>query len=761
MLHLNLLLWGGLATSVPLIIHLLNRRRFRVVRWAAMEFVLKAVKHNKKRVRLENLLLLLLRMLLILFIALIVARPWSSGGIMTFLPGASESIERIFIIDDSASLDQKFGGETAYDRSLKSVVKFCDDLVAEKSLDVVTIVLGSQPDKAFAPRLTPQAAKEHLGRLPKKPVDVPINLVAAVKTVTSGAASKEADKESGDERRQILYVMTDMRRVDWVGVNQEKAKDLAQQLRDFSREDKTEILLVDVASNDTGNLGVIDFKCRERIVVTEVPTRFEATIKNFGRSTIEDVQIMLKVGQSSVPARTIDEIGPGQTKVVRLSHTFREPGVEPLSIKLVGGRGEKDILARDDQRHLSIEVFDSIRVLVIDGEPSTESFQGEVDFLVPAMAPPGDTLSGVLVKKIREDDILDEILTRYHAIVVCNLEYWPEERLLALHSFVKHGGGLAFFLGDQVDSSRYMRDFWNKGKGLLPCPIGELEGSGDPEKPFRFTAPENKHLLTKLFQGNDNIFLRKIRFWKRFAIPDFDPEKLGKEEISRKPGVVLSFDDKKNTPAIVERTFGEGRVLLLNTSADQEWNNWAKNLSYVIVNQELARFLAPSASAQRNLSAGQPLRRGITPSQFQNEARLRLPGYPKIAERKLFFQRPNLTSPRQWLTIDDTQFAGIYSLILKSRQGGDLPAEVTEAYAVNLTASEGHLARIDKAQLLASLPGVRLQVTQLVDTNLLELTQGQRKELWKICLFIFFCLLIAEGALAQHLGRHRVVPLEA
>ena len=177
-LNLNLLLWGGLATSVPLIIHLLNRRRFKIVRWAAMEFVLKAMKQNKKRIRLENLLLLLLRMLLVLLIALFVARPRVTGGALTMLPGASESVERIFIIDDSASLGQKVVGESAYTRMLNSCNKFCQELLDRESPDVVTLVLGSRPNKTLTRRSSPEDAQKELERLPKKPGDIPIDLVA-------------------------------------------------------------------------------------------------------------------------------------------------------------------------------------------------------------------------------------------------------------------------------------------------------------------------------------------------------------------------------------------------------------------------------------------------------------------------------------------------------------------------------------------------------------------------------------------------------
>ena len=71
-----LLLWGALAIAAPIIIHLLNKRKFRLIDWAAMDFLLEADRRNRRRVRLENLILLLLRCLAVALIAFLVARPF-------------------------------------------------------------------------------------------------------------------------------------------------------------------------------------------------------------------------------------------------------------------------------------------------------------------------------------------------------------------------------------------------------------------------------------------------------------------------------------------------------------------------------------------------------------------------------------------------------------------------------------------------------------------------------------------------------------
>ena len=76
MSFLNPIMLAGLAAvSVPIIIHLLNRRRFQKVVWAAMRFLQNAVEQNQRRMRIEDMILLALRCLLLALLALALARP--------------------------------------------------------------------------------------------------------------------------------------------------------------------------------------------------------------------------------------------------------------------------------------------------------------------------------------------------------------------------------------------------------------------------------------------------------------------------------------------------------------------------------------------------------------------------------------------------------------------------------------------------------------------------------------------------------------
>ena len=90
---------GILAIASPIIIHLLNRRRFKIVDWAAMDFLLNANKKNRKRIQLENIILLILRCIAMFLLGLLLARPFFPNDANLF--GENQQFERIVVIDDS------------------------------------------------------------------------------------------------------------------------------------------------------------------------------------------------------------------------------------------------------------------------------------------------------------------------------------------------------------------------------------------------------------------------------------------------------------------------------------------------------------------------------------------------------------------------------------------------------------------------------------------------------------------------------------
>ena len=136
-----LIFWGGAgAVSVPVLIHLLNRRRFRVKDWAAMQFLLESVRRNRRRLRIEELILLALRCLILLIAGMALARFTGCAG-MDILPAGEGDRTVVYLLDDSYSMGQKMGSSTVFARATTDLV---DQLQAMPKRHKIAILRTSE-----------------------------------------------------------------------------------------------------------------------------------------------------------------------------------------------------------------------------------------------------------------------------------------------------------------------------------------------------------------------------------------------------------------------------------------------------------------------------------------------------------------------------------------------------------------------------------------------------------------------------------------
>ena len=103
------LLWTGLGlVAVPILIHIFFRRRHRVIRWAAMDFLLRALKKQKRRLQIENLILLLLRCAMLALLGLALARPAVQAAAVAHLTGGGQNL--VLVMDTSTSMGARHTG---------------------------------------------------------------------------------------------------------------------------------------------------------------------------------------------------------------------------------------------------------------------------------------------------------------------------------------------------------------------------------------------------------------------------------------------------------------------------------------------------------------------------------------------------------------------------------------------------------------------------------------------------------------------------
>src|SRR5262245_46309016 len=123
-----IMLFGIAAVSVPIIIHLLNRRRFQKIVWGAMRFLKLSVEQNQRRMRIEDMILLALRCLLLLMLALALARPAILSN-ATDVFGQSK-VTGVIILDNSQSMGMSDGTSTRFEKAKQAAQGALDSMPA-------------------------------------------------------------------------------------------------------------------------------------------------------------------------------------------------------------------------------------------------------------------------------------------------------------------------------------------------------------------------------------------------------------------------------------------------------------------------------------------------------------------------------------------------------------------------------------------------------------------------------------------------------
>src|SRR5947199_6523314 len=100
-----IMLFGAAAATIPIVIHLFFRTRYRTVAWAAMKFLLTSIEQTSRRLRFQELLLLLARICVLVLLALALARPLMSS----FNVSGKEEVLAVLVIDNSMIMGVREG----------------------------------------------------------------------------------------------------------------------------------------------------------------------------------------------------------------------------------------------------------------------------------------------------------------------------------------------------------------------------------------------------------------------------------------------------------------------------------------------------------------------------------------------------------------------------------------------------------------------------------------------------------------------------
>jgi hypothetical protein len=730
-----MLLWALPLAAVPIVIHILNRRRFRRVKWAAMEYLLRAMQRNRQRLRMEQWLVLLLRTLAVLLLALLVSRPQLGGG---GLLGART--HHVVVLDDSASMQQQSGTGSLYQRASERLRGLAEDFAVRRAGDSFSVVRASraeQPD-LWRERIGPDFGRRLAARLPEWSVgDRSIDLGAALRAVVTRA---RADAEG---QRTEYYLLGDQRSHDWLGADDKPRPVLAAVLAGLDA--STEHLTAIGVGGSPANVGIVAVRLVDRLLVAGVPARFVAEVRNHGLDPSADLGLSVEIDGRSRIALEVPALAPGEQVPVPFVHTFHEPGEHRVVCELDAA----DTYVVDDQRTLALEVRPRSRVLLVDGEPDVGN--GETFFLQVAFEPGGEATSGIEAQVVGDANLAALELGEFDAVWLCNVQALDAPVVARLEAFVAAGGGLVVACGPLVDVARYDELLWRGGQGLLPLPIGEIDG--DPDRPERAVLTMRDHGVADGVGDVLDLLVAKVWLVRRWLT-------LG-EPAEHRASVVARIRAADGPPLLATRTYvgadgrAGGEVALLAVTADDFWSNLpATHLQLVLANQ-LQRFVARRADfGGRNFDSDGTLQQSLDPGVHRADATVR--SVDGAADERTFTAKPGPAVDDGPASLDlrvpmaELRHRGAYQLELVRHDGGT----DVRWLARNAPADESRLAALPAAAFARIFPPeVQERVTFVADGASESRDDGQG-ELWRWLAAALVAGLLLESLLAWRFGRH-------
>lgn len=758
------LAFGALAALVPLIIHLLNRRRHRPMEFGAMRFIIAAHKRTRRRAQLENLLLLLLRMAAVALLAFALARPFLGGNAL-LAPLAESRRHLVVLIDASASTGYRDALNSSFERILDAARLELGKLDSGRG-DRAHLILGDQRPRLLSWR-EPAEALVLLDTL-SAPSDGDFDLAAGLALVRDALASSAIDPVTSDVE---LLLFTDLQRRlfldgdEDLGAGSERApgenaagEDSASPSSGADSETgetgwrgelnalaesglSLKVLDLGPSSDRPDNLGVVELRVSNQPRVPGDPVEVVAAVRNHGARTRAGVRVALSLDGSRLPSETLD-IPPQSTAEARFRVAPAASGDHVLFAEL-----ESDGLAFDDSRGGIITVPPPVRVLAVNGAPDPDDLeQDELGLLRFALLPPEDDAlrpgeGPFELTVVERGDLGAERvrLSEFDFFLFANVDSLPTRVIDELEVHVANGAGLLFSMGDRVDPAEYAERFFaSDGTGLLPAePIARRAVPSRRSDYFRVTEFDGTSPILSFFDDDRwRPYLTEIPFFEFVATSPLEDARV----LARLDERTL---DDLGAPLLIERRFGRGSTFLWTSTLDSAWTRLPLSpRTSIPLFHELVRYGGRARRPAREVPLGAALVAELD----------RFPRSPEVVgpegnRRPLEGDPEEISGGRFRLTlVDRAEQAGIWQL--ETESGPPQP------FAVLVDPAEGDLERIDPNSFGEIHPALALFNREGTAPGSGD-DSGPPGELWRFAAAACLAALVLDSLFGAFLGTRR------
>ncbi|MCU0702763.1 MAG: BatA domain-containing protein [Fimbriiglobus sp.] len=633
-----ILIAGAAVIGLPILLHVLFRQQPKKLLFPALRFLRQRQKTSQRRVQLRHVLLLLLRCLLLGLFALALLQPTlSTGGLAN--PFGDEPVAAVIVIDTSPSM----GYRTTVSR-LDEARRQANELLNELPPNSKVAVLTSHdPTGTWQPTLV--EARQRIESL-KEPTGSTQPLGPALRAAYDLFATADADTPDREPLVKLLAVFADHTASSW-----DPRDDAGLKAKLGSLPVPPAQVYFDVGVAGPVNLAITEVKMESDRLAGSADAVVTALVRSDGQERKGlAVQAQLDDGPTE---RLFLDLAAGETKPALF--TFRRPavGFHTVTVKI----DSNDALPFDNERSFTFEVMPMRRVLAIADRPD------DVRFWVNAHSVRQEFDCAVATSNAVPDLAPFEMVA---VIAVADPKPFADKLL----AYAQKGGKV--FLapdGPGADADDKRPQTYDALGELMPAALGEVKSFPRPGRPWKLD--DERDLRAEVFAP--------IRPWQGQGVDLFINKRktLRYRELKatgNRTLVAARYDAEGEPPALVEKPFDRGHVMLLTTRLDDEagdlrefWNDfWVREGSWPVVFPWLVtKYLCDLGTAP----VGEAVDRRRYNFPTGAEVPVSVRGYATESPRAVRLEGPGVAAGRSKFTAP----ADATSLTLRNKPPADAP----------------------------------------------------------------------------------------
>lgn len=677
----TVILFGLVGVAVPVLIHLFARQKLQRIEFSSTEFLRRIQIRKMRRVRLRQLLLLILRCTVILLCVLAFARPTLRSRSGMGQSQARSSV--VLLVDRSMSMRRKGLFQKAKEKAASVL-----DLLHGGD-EAALIWTGSSGDKEPSFKHSGYGLKQAISN--KK--------VSWMKSTVSKSIEEAAALLSQSHNlNQEIYLVTDLQTTGFPIPSDST----------FERNWEGTLFVLPIMG-ELDNVAVIDGGVENQIIQPGLPLRVFAEIKNCGKKRVEEILVRIFLEGEAVAQKVIS-LNAGEMQRVSFRVMPKKEGCIWGTIRI-----EENIFLQDNEWFFSCRIPERIRV-ILAGKNSED-----IRPMKLVLGEKRETGKFFDVTEVLYGNEWIDQLNETDMIFFSNYPFFKTEEADRLKMFIREGGGVFFWLGDEVNLRNYNEHFFVP---IMETSLGNIIMSHkEQDGHLSFGFVDFGH---PLFEGVFEKGSEKIRSPQFFRVV---------EVLGKIPHKIISLGDGK--PFLIEMAYKKGNVLLATGGIGEHWSDLVYSTIFAPIIYKGAAYLSfPLLRERGTHSVGESISISTGVEDVNAAYRVEIPSGEEI------LILPEVQGEEVMLVLPEVESPGIYRFF----QSGTL----LRMEAINIDPEESDFHTLTEKELKKRFPKAQVKVVK--ETEKLEPVVSNARlgrELWREILLLGILVLIVEMVIAR------------